>query len=187
MSLLGRVKAILFRPEEEWRVIEGESAELKTLYSDYLCILALFPAFSTFVCSTFVGVEMPAGLMRLSVGGGILCAIYSYFMVLAVVYIAAMVTDWLAPKFGAEKNFGNALKLSVYCNTPYCLAAVFSMIPGLNVLGVLGLYGLYLFYVGAPIVMKSAPRSVLYPAAVFVIVFIVALPLGAIQALLFWL
>jgi hypothetical protein len=186
MTVADRAKRILFKPEEEWRVIEGESADLKTLYSEYLCILALIPAVGTFVCSTFIGVEMPSGLVQLSVGAGVLCAIYTYFMVLAVVYIAALVTDWLAPRFGGEKNIDNALKLSVYCNTPYCLAAVFSMIPGLNILSIIGLYGLYLFYVGAPILMKSAPRSVLYPATVFVIVFIVALPLGAIQAM-FWL
>ena len=44
------------------------------------------------------------------------------------VYIAALVTDWQAPTFGGQKNFGSALKLSVYSNTPYCLASAFSMI-----------------------------------------------------------
>ena len=186
MNLTERVKAILLRPREEWRAIEGEPADLKTLYSNYLCMLALIPAFSTFICSTFVGVEMPNGLVKLSIGGGLLCAVYSYFMVLAIVYIAALVTDWQAPTFGGQKNFGSALKLSVYSNTPYCLASVFSMIPGLNFLVLAGLYGLYLFYLGAPILMKSKPGSIAYPALVFVIVFIAGLPLGAVQ-MLFWL
>ena len=68
MNLTERVKAILLRPQEEWRVIEGEPADLKTLYSNYLS------AFSTFICSTFIGVEMPNGLVKLSVCGGLLCA-----------------------------------------------------------------------------------------------------------------
>jgi hypothetical protein len=191
MNLTGRVNAILLRPREEWREIEGEPADLKTLYSNYLCMLALIPAFSTFICSTFIcstfiGVEMPNGLVKLSIGGGLLCAVYSYFMVLAIVYIAALATDWQAPTFGGQKNFGSALKLSVYSNTPYCLASVFSMFPGLNFLVVAGLYGLYLFYVGAPILMRSKPGSIAYPALVFVIVFIAGLPLGAVQ-MLFWL
>ncbi len=91
MNLIERVKAILLRPREEWRVIEGEPADLKTLYSNYLCMLALIPTLSTFVSSTFIGVEMPKGLVKLSIGGGLLCAIYSYFMVLAIVYIPALV------------------------------------------------------------------------------------------------
>ena len=91
MNLVERVKAILLRPREEWRVIDGEPADLKTLYTNYLCILALIPALSTFVSSTFIGVEMPKGLVKLSIGGGLLCAIYSYFMVLAIVYIPALV------------------------------------------------------------------------------------------------
>ena len=74
MNLTERVKAILLRPREEWRVIEGEPADLKTLYSNYLGMLALTPAFSTFICSTFIGVEMPNGLVKLSVCGGLLCA-----------------------------------------------------------------------------------------------------------------
>jgi hypothetical protein len=51
---------------------------------------------------------------------------------------------------------------------------------------ILGLYGLYLFYLGAPVLMKTPQhRGVLYAIAMFMIVFIIALPLGSFQAL-FW-
>ena len=185
MSLVERVKAILLRPREEWRVIEGEPADLKTLYADYLCYLALIPAIAGFISTTFIGVETPKGSVKLSFPAGLFCAVYSYFLTLAIVYIAALVLDWLAPRFGGQRNFDNALKLSVYSNTPYCLAAIFQLVPPLSFLLILGVYGLYLFYLGAPILMKSRP-SVGYPVLVFVIVFVVALPLGAVQAL-FWL
>jgi hypothetical protein len=181
-----RAKGILLRPREEWRVIGGEPYDLKALYGDYLAILALIPAIAGFISTTFFGVETPKGLIKLSLPAGLLCAVYSYCLILAIVYIAALVLNALAPTFGGQKNFGNALKLSVYSNTPYCVASVFALVPSLSFLVVLGLYGLYLFYVGAPILMKSKPGSVAYPMLVFVIVFIVALPLGAVQAL-FWL
>ena len=87
--------------------------------------------------------------------------------------------------FGGQRNFGNALKLSVYSNTPYGLAAIFQAVPALSFLVIVGLYGLYLFYAGAPILMKTRP-SVGYPILVFFLVFVLALPLGAVQAL-FWL
>ena len=41
----------------------------------------------------------------------------------------AEIRDWLAPRFGGQRDFGNALKLSVYSNTPYCLAAIFQVVP----------------------------------------------------------
>jgi len=184
MNLVERVKAITLRPREEWRVIEGEPADLKTLYADYLAILALIPAIGGFVGTTFFGIETPDGLIKLSLPAGLLCAIYSYFLILAIVYIAALVLNALAPIFGGQKNFANALKLSVYSNTPYCLAGIFTFVPVISFLLILGLYGLYLLYIGAPILMKSRP-SIGYPVLVFVIVFIVALPLGAVQ-MLFW-
>jgi hypothetical protein len=185
MTIVERVRAILLRPREEWAVIEGEPSDLKSLYADYLCWLALIPAVTGFISTTFIGVELPDGLVKLSLPAGVLCAVYSYFLVLAVVYIAALVLDWLAPRFGGQRNFGSALKLSVYSNTPYCLAAIFQAVPALSLLVIVGLYGLYLFYAGAPILMKTRP-SVGYPILVFVIVFVIALPLGAVQAL-FWL
>ncbi len=185
MTIVERVKGILLRPREEWRVIDGETSDLKSLYADYLCWLALIPAITGFISTTFIGVEMPNGLIKLSLPAGVFCAVYSYFLILAVVYIAALVLDWLAPRFGGQRDFGSALKLSVYSNTPYCLAAIFQVVPPITFLLILGLYGLYLFYLGAPILMKTRP-SAGYPILVFVIVFFIALPLGAVQAL-FWL
>jgi hypothetical protein len=186
MNPAGRVQRILLRPAEEWLVIAREPGDAKSLYAGYLAFLALIPAIAGFISSTFLGVTVPAGTVRLSFGAGLLGAVYSYVLTLAIVYIAALVLNALAPHFGGEKNFPNALKLSVYCNTPYCVASAFLLIPPLKFLVVLGLYGLYLFYLGAPILMKSPKRrSAFYAVMVFIIVFIIALPLGAVQAL-FW-
>ena len=71
-----------------------------------------------------------------------------------MVYIIASVIDLLAPRFGGQKNFANALKLSVYSHTPLWLAGIFLLIPGLNFLLILGLYGLYLLWTGLPLLMR---------------------------------
>lgn len=186
MNLIERVKRILLNPKQEWFIIDGEPADLKTLYGNYLSILALIPAVAGFISTTYIGIDTPNGVVKLSVLAGLLSSIYGYVLILAIVYIAALVTSWLAPTFAGRKDFDSALKLSVYCNTPYCLASIFQIVPSLSLLVVLGLYGFYLFFVGAPVLMKSAPRSFSYPLLVFVIVFLIALPLGAVQAL-FWL
>jgi hypothetical protein len=186
MNLVERVKGIMLNPSAEWAVIAREPDDPKSLYVDYMAILALIPAAGAFVNAALVGKETMAGVVRLSVLASLGCVLYSYVLVLVIVYIAALITDWLAPRFGGRRDFGNALKLSIYCNTPYCLASIFVLIPPLSFLVILGLYGLYLFYVGAPLLMKTPQhRGVLYAIAMFMIVFIIALPLGSFQAL-FW-
>jgi Yip1 domain len=186
MNLVERVKGIMLSPSAEWAAIAREPYDPKSLYTDYMAILALIPATGAFAHAAFIGNETMAGVVRLSVPASLACALYSYVLVLVIVYIAALITDWLAPRFGGQRDFGNALKLSIYCNTPYCLAGIFLMIPSLSFLVILGLYGLYLFYLGAPVLMKTPRhRGVLYATMMFMIVFIVALPLGSFQAL-FW-
>ena len=80
-----------------------------------------------------------------------------------MVYIVAGV---LAPRFGAEKNFPNAVKLSAYSHTPLWLAGIFLLIPGLNFLLILGLYGFYLLWVGLPMLMKVPNDRALPYAAI---------------------
>ena len=74
--------------------------------------------------------------------------------------------DLLAPRFGAEKNFPNAVKLSAYSHTPLWLAGIFLLIPGLNFLLILGLYGFYLLWVGLPMLMKVPNDKALPYAAI---------------------
>jgi hypothetical protein len=100
--------------------------------------------------------------------------------------VVALIIDALAPTFGAQKNFPNALKLAVYSYTPGWVAGIFLLIPGLSFLTVLGLYGLYLLWLGLPPLMRSPPEKALgYAAAVVVCAIILAIVLGAIQAAFF--
>lgn len=105
--------------------------------------------------------------MRLSIFAGLFSAIVGYALTFAVVYVAAMIVDVLAPTFGGQKNFGNALKLAVYSYTPYWLASVFLLVPFLKFLVILGLYGVYLLYLGLPALMKvPKEKAFLYAAAI---------------------
>ena len=104
----------------------------------------------------------------------------------AVNVLVALIVDALAPTFDAQKNFPNALKLTVYSYTPGWLAGIFLLIPGLSFLTILGLYGLYLMWLGLPPLMQ-APRdkALPYAAAVVVCAVIIAIVIGAIQAAIF--
>src|SRR3981189_195661 len=80
------------------------------------------------------------------------------FLGIVLVYVVALIVNALAPTFDAQKNFPNALKLAVYSFTPFWLAGIFLLVPGLSFLRILGLYGIYLAWLGLPPLML-APRD----------------------------
>src|SRR6476660_795512 len=55
MSLIERVPAILLRPKQTWPVIAAEPADVATIYSRYVVILAAIPAIAGFIGWTLIG------------------------------------------------------------------------------------------------------------------------------------
>lgn len=158
-KLVERIKAILLTPQTEWKVIEQEHDTLFDLLIGYVAILAAIPEIAHFIGQSFIGGYTPVvpNLVR---------AIVVYLVSFAMVYIIAGVIDLLAPRFGAEKNFANAVKLSAYSHTPLWLGGVFLLVPGLSFLLILGVYGLYLLWIGLPMLMKVPDEKALPYAAV---------------------
>jgi hypothetical protein len=175
-QLVERVKAILLTPQTEWPVIAREPGEASVLFARYVAILALIPALAGFIGTSLVGRYVPFF-------SGLIGALVSYVMTFVVVYVVALIVDVLAPTFDAQKNFPNALKLTVYSYTPAWLAGIFLLIPGLSFLTILGLYGLYLMWLGLPPLMQ-APRdkALPYAGAVVVCAVLIAIVVGAVQA-----
>lgn len=185
MTLISRATGLLFRPDAEWQAIEPEPGDVNSLLP-YALTLALIPAAATFVTVSIIGVEMwGGGRAQISIVDGFLCGAFNYVLTLALIYISAAVQNALAPAFEGEKNFDQALKLAVYCNTPYCIASVLTVVPMLGFAGILGLlYGVYLNRLGNPVLLKAPQeRALIYAVAVFIIVFVIGLPLGALQML----
>jgi len=156
-QLIQRVKAILVTPQTEWPVIAREGSDTAGLFTHYVAILALIPAVCGFIGSSLIGRYAPFM-------GGLVGAVVGYLLTFVAVFVVALIVDALAPNFGAQKNFANALKLTVYSYTPSWLAGVFLLIPGLSFLTILGLYGLYLLWLGLPPLMQ-APRDKALPYA----------------------
>jgi hypothetical protein len=184
MDIIGRVKAILLTPKTEWLVIEREPGDPAYLFANYVAILAAIPAVCGFIGGSIVGISVPiVGTVRIGIVSGIASALIQYLLAFAMVYVMALIIDALAPTFKGQKNQANALKLAVYSMTPVWLAGVFSLIPGLRLLGILGLYGLYLLWLGLPPLMKAPQeKSTGYAAAVVVCAIIISLVVGAIVA-----
>ena len=188
VSLIERVKNILFTPKEEWPVIEKETTPVSQLVVGYLLLLALIPAIANLIGYGLVGYRMPfVGYVGGSFAAGIRYAIMGFISPVIAAFVAAYVIDLLAPSFGSQKDFRRAMQLVVYSYTPALVAGVFMIIPSLGIIATLaGLYGLYLLYIGLQPMMKTPDDKVTTYFIVSLLVMIVAsLVVGAILTAIF--
>lgn len=185
MSLVDRARNILMTPQTEWDAIAAEPADVQAIYRRYVMPLAAIPAVAGFIGGSLVGIGVPGvGTVRAGLFAGLLGAVLQYALLLAFVYVLALIIDALAPTFGGRKDFPAAFKVSAYSSTPAWLAGVFSLVPALGFLSVVGLYGVYLLYLGLPR-LTGAPesRSVGYTAAIVGAAFVLALVLSGVVGL----
>lgn len=176
MNLVERVKGIILTPKTEWPIIAGEPGDVGTLFGGYVAILAAIPA----VCG-FIG-----GIWHGLIGLGLVRAVVGYVLTFIMVYVEAMIIDALAPTFNSQKNSANSLKLAAYSPTPYWLAGIFLLIPGLWFLIIIGLiYAWYLLWLGLAPLMKTPPdKTIGYAAAIIVCTLIIAIVIAFVLALI---
>ncbi len=186
MSIVDRVKAILFSPKTEWPVIEAEPGDIGSIYKDWLIWLAAIPAIASLIGWSFIGVGMFGVSMRMPFSSGLSIAIFSFVMFLVLVYVLAMIVDWLAPKFGGQKNMLNAFKLVAYGVTAAAVAGIANIMPMLSILALIGaIYTIYLMYLGLPVLMKCPPdKAVPYTIVLLVCGFVANLVINVGAAML---
>ena len=168
MNLVDRVRNILLTPRTEWAVIDAEPASIQELYARYVIPLTLVPAVAGFIGGSIVGIGVPGvGTIRVGVLAGLFGAVLQFGLLLAFVYILALVINELALMFGGRMDIVAAFKAAAYSSTPAWLAGVFSIVPVFAFLSVVGLYSLYLLYLGLPRLMRAPDnRAVAYTAVV---------------------
>jgi len=181
MDLVSRAKNILLSPRSEWAVIAGEETDAGTLYRSYIVYMAAIAPVCGFIGFTIF-------LSHFGVGIGIFAVIIQYLVALGVVYVVALIAQWLGPKFGGSGDFVRALKLVAYASTASWVGGFFMLVPRLGILSfLLSLYGLYLLYAGAtPVMEVPAERAVVFTGALvlaviallIVVAFILRLILG---------
>lgn len=182
MNLVDRAKNILLQPKTEWTVIEAEQTDPKTLYTSYICILALIPAAAGLISMVFIA-SFFAG--RIGLGFVVGAAITQYVLSLLMVFVVAFIADALATSFDGRKNLNQALKLTAYAMTAAWVAGIFVIVPVLGwLLSLLGsLYSLYLFYLGAPVLMKvPESKTVGYTVVVVLVAIVIGAVIGMVNA-----
>ena len=170
MALVDRVKSILLNPKPTWAAIEAEPATPAGLYKDYLVWLAAIPALCGFIGMSLIGFNVLGHTVRVPLFSGIVNMVVSYVLSLAMIYLLALLADRLAPNFGGEKSMDNAMKLIAYSSTAGMVGGIFSLIPGLSILGFLtALYSLYLLFLGVPVMMKAPQERALSYTAILLV------------------
>ena len=203
MEIFEKVKSILFKPKEEWTIVEAENDSHVSILTKYLLILALIPAVAIFVSywwqwhslyndaitrmSQYGGRDMADVIEKvkeqypfMTTYGkmGIIMAIQQLVLIVGGAYIAAAVINAFSNQFGAEKNFDRAFALVAYSFTPLCLAGILYLYKPLSFLiPYVGLYGAYLLYLGAAPQLKPTDNK---KTTCFVISIIVVLAVWGI-------
>jgi hypothetical protein len=185
MNLVDRVRNILLTPRTEWAVIDAEPASIQELYARYVIPLTLVPAVAGFIGGSIVGIGVPGvGTIRVGVLAGLFGAVLQFGLLLAFVYILALVINELPLMFGGRMDIVAAFKAAAYSSTPAWLAGVFSIVPVFAFLSVVGLYSLYLLYLGLPRLMRAPDnRAVAYTAAVVGAAAVLALVVSGVLGL----
>jgi hypothetical protein len=181
-SLIARAKNLLLQPVATWTVIDEEPATIEGLYKSWVLPLAAIPAVGrTIGLLAFGGIQIFGVRYHPSVVAIIGDAMVSYVLMLAAVYVLALVIDQFALQFGGERSRTQAFKLAAYSGTASWLAGAFMILPAIGGLFALlgGLYSLYLLYLGLPKLMRSDPDKTLnYFALALVVALVAAVAIG---------
>lgn len=188
MAIVDRIKGICLKPKDEWQVIAGETSTTADLLKNYALPLATIGAAAGFVGRSLVGTSFMGITVRVPIAMGLITAIVTLAASLAVAYILSIIVSELAPKFGAEKNRAQALKVVIYSMTPGWVAGILTIIPALGILALIAMcYGIYILYLGLLNVMKSPQdKAVVYTVVVVAcgvgLMIVIGLVTGAIAA-----
>lgn len=184
MNLVERVQAILLKPKETWPVIAQEAGDVASIYKNYLVILAAIPAVATFIGLSVVGAGMFGVSFRVPFVAGLVNMVVGYVLSLVMVFVLSLIANALAPSFGGEKNPLNAFKLIAYASTAGMVGGIFSLLPGLSMLGVLAsLYSIYLIYTGIPPLMKSPQdKAIGYTVVIILCGIVAAIIVGTVSS-----
>jgi hypothetical protein len=183
-GLVDRVKAILTKPNPTWDVIAAEPASVSEIYKRYVIPLAAIPPVCTLIGGALIGHSLFGISYHTPIISGLVLAIVSYVLSLAMVYVMSLIIDALAPSFDGTKSPIQAFKVAAYSMTASWVVGVFGILPALAPLAILGgLYGLYLLYLGLPKLMQAPTEKALgYTAVTIICAIVMSIVIGAVAA-----
>jgi Yip1-like protein len=148
-ALLIRVKHILIRPRDEWRVIRDEPETYLGIILRYVAILAAIPPAAAVIDGIVFNGSPPKSALLSSLSRLLLQNVMWYCIsIMNVVITGAIIT---AVVTASESRWGalRGLKIAAYSFTPLFVAGVLAVIPGMIwIVYAAILYSVYLVYLG---------------------------------------
>jgi Yip1 domain len=174
--VINRARAILLKPESEWRVIADEPTSIMTLFKNYAFGLALIPI----VAGTIGSMMMSELIQQISIGAvsplSVLTnMVLDYASGLVAIFTVAYIVHMVTPSFNGRQDLVQSVKLVIYAMTAFWLACLFLLIPPLGGLAMLAgiSYAFYLIYLGSEPVLGIPPDKVAGFSVVFILISLV--------------
>jgi hypothetical protein len=152
-AIFSRTKNLLFKPAEEWIIIEQEKNSTASVIFGYALPYIIAITIASLTVTLFVGFGW------YSLGYIILSTINNLVSPFAVIIFSSIIINAIAPSFESTKNIGNAFKLVIYS---YTAAFLTSIAAGLipipifsSLIGIAGLYSAYTLWMGISPMMKT--------------------------------
>src|SRR6187551_3718526 len=113
-GLVGKVKAILLKPKEEWPKIAADPSTPGDIVTRYAIPLIAIGPIASFVGGQIFGYGAFGFSYRPGLVAGLTTAVVQFVAALIAILVVTLVADFLAPKFGGEANRRQACKWIVY-------------------------------------------------------------------------
>ncbi len=167
-ALLLRIRNIIIRPREEWRIIKEEPETYRGVML-YACCLAAFPPLTAAVGRLILDRNIQEGKIAFSLPYFLLTDLFWYCMYVANIVVTGMIIAAIASHPGSRLNPVQGLKIAAYSFTPFIIASLFSLFPWTGWLFYAAIvYSLYLLYLGiASFTSAGKMQAVWYAAASF--------------------
>ncbi len=156
VSLPGRIKNILFKPEATWEEIRKEDMSVRAVSRSFLIPLLVLVSLSSF-----------AGMLiytssKLSILYPVIRALKHFTCFYLTILLSALVLNELSSAYIKTRNYAFNFRLVTYSLTPL-LATVFitRLLPDLALINLLGFYGAYIMYRGIHIVENKEKQNLL--------------------------
>jgi hypothetical protein len=186
--MIGRIKAILMDPKQEWPRIDAEPATVGGIMTGWAVPLAAIGPIAGLIGTSLFFNSFGGMIARPSMTFLICAAAIGYVFALIGIYVFSLIINALAPTFGGQKDAVQAMKVAAYGATAAWVAGIFQLVPMLSLLSLIGaIYTIYLLYVGLPLLMRVAQdKATAYLITVIVLAIVIQLIINAVAWAIAW-
>ena len=175
-GIVEKLIAVLKSPKGFWEAQKNVGEEIADIYKKYLLAVVVISSVLSFIKASIIGYEALGVESKMPVISGFVFYCAQCLLMLVLLYLFAMIIEFLAPKFDASISREKAFQLVAYSSLPGLVASFLVIVPSIFYVFTLlvGIYGLYIFYVGIEVMTGCPEEKTLKLTASSIALFVVA-------------